>query len=86
MGRDSVVGMATRYGLDGSGVESRLGARFSATVHTGPGAQPDSYTMGIGSFLGVKRPGRGVDHPPPSSAEVNERVELHGWPPLSGLS
>jgi hypothetical protein len=22
-------------------------------------------------------PGRGVDHPPPSSAEVKERVELH---------
>jgi hypothetical protein len=28
------------------------------------------------SFLGVKRPGRGVDHPPPSSASVKERV-LH---------
>ena len=26
------------------------------------------------SFPGVKRPGRGVDHPPPSSAEVKERV------------
>ena len=24
-----------------------------------------------------KRPGRGVDHPPPSSAEVKERVELY---------
>ena len=26
------------------------------------------------SFPGVKRPGRGVDHPPPSGAEVKERV------------
>ena len=25
----------------------------------------------------IKRPGRGVDHPPPSSAEVKERVELY---------
>jgi len=25
---------------------------------------PASYTMGIGSFPAVKRPGRGVDHPP----------------------
>ena len=29
------------------------------------------------SFPGVKRPGRGVDHPLPSSAEVKERVELY---------
>ena len=28
------------------------------------------------SFLGLKRPGRGADHPPPSSAEVKERVQL----------
>jgi hypothetical protein len=27
--------------------------------------------------LGAKRPGRGVNHPPPSSAEVNEGVELY---------
>jgi len=33
--------------------------------------------MGTGSFPGVKRPGRGVDHPPPYSAEVKERVELY---------
>jgi hypothetical protein len=33
--------------------------------------------MGTVSFPGVKRPGRGVDHPPPSSAEVVERVELY---------
>jgi len=25
---------------------------------------PTSYTMGIGSFPGVKRPGCSVDHPP----------------------
>ena len=25
---------------------------------------------------GVKRPGRGVNHPPPSGAEVKERVDL----------
>jgi hypothetical protein len=31
--------------------------------------------MGTGSFPGVKRTERGVDHPPPSSAEVKERVE-----------
>ena len=78
---DSVVGIATRYGLDGPGIESRWGARFSTPVQTGPGAQPTSYTMGTGSFLGVKRSGRGVDHPPPSSSEVKERVELYLYSP-----
>ena len=33
----------------------------------------------------IKWPGRGVDHPPPSSAEVKERVELHLYC-TSGLS
>jgi hypothetical protein len=37
--------------------------------------------MDTGSFPGVKRPGRGVDHPPPSSVVVKERVEmyLYSW-------
>jgi hypothetical protein len=64
VGRDSSVGVATRYGPDSPGSESQWGARFSASNHTGPGAHPASYTMGAKSFPGVKRPGRGVDHPP----------------------
>jgi hypothetical protein len=47
-----------------------VGARFFAHVQTGPGAHPASCTMGTGSFPGVKRPGRGADHPPSSGAEV----------------
>ena len=54
-----------------------MGARFSAPVQTGPGAYPASYTMDTGSFPGVKLPGRGVDHPPPSSTEVKEKIELY---------
>jgi len=64
-------------------------ARFFAPDHTGPGTYPASYTMGTGSFPGVKRPGHGVDHPPASSAEVKEIVELYlycpsgpSWPVL----
>jgi hypothetical protein len=60
----SVVGIATGYGLNGTGIESRWGARFSMTAQTGPEAHPASYTMGNGSFPEIKRPGRGVDHPP----------------------
>ena len=56
-GRDSSVGIATRYGLDGPGDRIPVGARFSAPVQTGPGAHPASYTMGTGTFPGVKAAG-----------------------------
>ena len=75
-GRDSSVGIATRYGLDGARIESRPNC---------PGTHPASYTMGTGSFPGGKRPGRGADHPPPSSAEVEERVELYFHSPSGPL-
>ena len=42
VGRDNLVGIATRYELDGPGVESRWGARFPALVQTGCGAHPAS--------------------------------------------
>jgi hypothetical protein len=70
VGRDGIVSIATRYGLDGPRIESRWGSRFSAPVQTGPGAHPSSYAVDTGSFPGIKRPGRGVNHPPPYSAEV----------------
>ena len=57
--RDSAVGIATGYGLDGPGIESLWGTRFSAPVQTGPGGHPASCTMGGGSFPEVKS-GRGV--------------------------
>ena len=60
-----------------SGDRIPLEARFSAPVQTGPWAHPASCTVGTGSFPGVKWQGRGVDHPPPSSAEVKERAELY---------
>jgi hypothetical protein len=39
-GRDSSVGIATCYGLDGPGIESRWGTRFSAPVQKDPGTHP----------------------------------------------
>jgi hypothetical protein len=64
-----VIG-ATDYGLDGPGIESRWGLDFFAHVQTGTRVLPSSCAMGTGSFPGVKRPGRGADHPPPPRAEV----------------
>ena len=76
MDRVSSVGIATRYGLDGPGIESRWGRHFPASVQTVPGAHPAFYIMSTGSFPGIKRSGRGVGRPPPSSVVVKEREGL----------
>jgi hypothetical protein len=83
LGRDSSVGIATRYGLCGSEFESRWGTRFSASVQTGPEAHPASCTMGTGSFLGVKRPGYSVDHPPHLAPRLKEEYSYTSTPTLS---
>jgi hypothetical protein len=47
--------------------------RWNHRVQNGSGAHPASYSMGTkGSFPGGK-----ADHSPPSSAEVNESVDLY---------
>ena len=78
-GLDSAVGIATCFGLDGQGFETRgwRGARLSAPVQTGPGAHTASYTVGTEFLLRVMRPGHGVAHPPSYNAEVKERVQLY---------
>jgi hypothetical protein len=55
----SSVGIATDYGLDGPGSNPDGGEIFRT--------RPDRP---CGPPSGVKRPGRGADHPLPSSAEV----------------
>jgi hypothetical protein len=71
-GLGSSVGIATDYGLDGPEIEARWGCDFSHTSRPalGPTQPPVQWIPGF--FLGVKRPGRGADHPPPSSAEVKK--------------
>jgi len=41
--------------------------------------------MDTWSFPGVERPEHGVDNPPPSSAEVKERVEVYLYSPSGPL-
>jgi len=55
--RDNSVGIGTRYGLDGPGIESRWGERFSAPLQTGCEAHPASYLLGTASFPGGKEVG-----------------------------
>ena len=70
--RVSSVGIATDYGLDGPGIESRWGRDFPHPSRPGPGANPATYAMGTGSFPGVKRPGRGVKQSSPSMSLKKE--------------
>jgi len=61
-----------------------VGGRFSASVQTGPGAHPASYTMGTWSFPGVKRPGRVVDYPTHIASRL-KKVSNYIPTPLLGL-
>jgi hypothetical protein len=46
-------GIASNYGLDGPG-SNPGGGRDFPPIQTVPGAHPDSYTMGTGSFPGLE--------------------------------
>ena len=65
-----------------SGNRIKVEARSSASDQTGPWAYRASYAMGTGSFPGVKRPRRGVDHPPHLPPRFNNSRAipvLHLW-------
>ena len=78
--KSSVPGSGSRYNdslLAGrSGDRIPAGAIFSAPVHRAlrPTQPPIQWVPGL--FPGLKRPGRGVDHPP-HRAEVKKKVELY---------
>ena len=74
MGRDGAVGITTRYGLDGPGIESRWGRDLPHPSRPALGPHPASYAMGTESFPGVKRPGRGVEHPPHLAPRLKSRA------------
>ena len=82
MSRDSSVGTATRYGPEGQRIESRWGQDFPhpSRPALGPTQPPIQWVPGL--LPRGKAAGRGVNHLPPSSAEVKERVELYLYLPL----
>jgi len=75
MGQDRVVIIATRYVLDGMGIEYRREKTFS------PRAHPASNAMRTRSLLELKQPRQGIDKPPPFKGEVKETVELYLYSP-----
>jgi hypothetical protein len=77
-GRENVVGIATCYGLNDPGIESRWGRYFPHPFRPALGPTQPPVQLVLGLFRGGgSGPGRGVDHPRASSAEVKERVELY---------
>ena len=82
MGRDSAVGIATRYGLDGPGVESWWGRDFPRPSRPalGPTLPPIRWVPGL--FPGGKAAKAWRLPPTPPSAEVKESVELYLYSPF----
>ena len=80
--RDNVVGIVNLLRAGRSGDRIPVEARFSAPVQTGSEAYPASYTTGTGSFSGVRRPGRGVEHPPNPAARLKKEQNYTSISPL----
>jgi len=80
----NVVCIATDYGLDCPGIESRWGGvrdfPHLSRPALGPTQPPVQWVPGIFSG-GKERPGRDADPSPSSSAVVHERVEVYLYSP-----
>ena len=78
VGRDFSVGTATLYGAWTVRRSNRgVGRDFPRASRPAlvPSQPPAQWVPGLSR--GLKRPGRGVDHLPTSSAKVKERVKLN---------
>ena len=77
--RDSSVSVATHYGLNGPEIEYLLDVFHTCPYRSWspPSLQYNEYRV---NSVG-KAVGRGVNHPPPSSTEVKERVDLYYYSP-----
>jgi hypothetical protein len=86
---DSAVGIATSYGLHDRGVGVRVpvvSRIFSPPRRSDglwvPANLPSNGYRGLFP-RGVKRPGREVDHSPPTSADVKKTLGPHIHSPVS---
>ena len=82
-GPGSVFGIATGYGLDGLGIESRWGGEIFHTCSDRPWGPPNLLYNGCRVFpRGKERPGRDADPSPPSSALVKKELSCISTPPM----
>jgi hypothetical protein len=85
MGRDSVVGIATRYGLGGPGSNPGGGEIFRIIPDRPRCPLSLLYNGYRVSFLGVKGPGCGLDHPPHLAPRLKKEESYSygtSWPVL----
>ena len=68
----SVVGIATGYGLDGPGIESRWGRDYPHLSRPALGSTQPRVQWVPGLSRGKERPGRDADPSPPSSVVVKK--------------
>ena len=80
MDRDSSVGIATCYWLNGLRFGSRWARHFPHPSRLA--LRPTQRLVQRVQDSVVERPGRGVGHPPLSSIEIKENVDVYLSPPL----
>ena len=76
MDRDSVVSIATRYGVDGPGFEFRLGRDFPHSSKPALGHTQPHLQWAPGLFSGGKAAEAWLRPPTPSRTEVKEREKV----------
>jgi hypothetical protein len=81
VGRHSSVGIATRYGMDGPGIESWWDGIFS-TDPDGNWGPPSLLRNGYRIFPWVKRPGCGIHHPTHPSPRLKKEYSYSSSHPL----
>jgi len=90
--RDSSVGIATGYGLDGPGIESRWGGEIFRTCPYRPWGPPSLLHDGYRAFPGVKeRSGRDADPSPllvpwSRKSRAKRLLPLWGSVPVQGCT
>jgi hypothetical protein len=85
MYRDSAVGIATRYGLDGPGIKSLWWRNSPNLFRPTLGATQGRSEQVTAAYSVGKRPGYGVNCPLPSSAEVEQKSRAIYLLPLSAV-
>ena len=78
----SVVGIATGYGLDGPGIESRWGRGFPHLSRPALGTTQPPVQWLPSLSRGKELPGLDADPSPPSSSVVKKRYSYSSTPPI----